>query len=138
MDYQVLSRIKYRNRGIWCGPRVVAVVFMRREISTNAQNTALDTINHSNPDPNPDSASTHINFVQKKSGFFSKTGFFFGKKLVDHTKSHKIKYFPISMLFCDQLTNPQPNQSNHPKPKLFNHVFVNPQPTQPTPPRLTN
>ena len=79
----LLSRIKYRNRGIWCGPRVIPVLLIRREISTNAQNSALDTI--SNLDPNPDPASTHINFVQKKSGFF------FGKKLVDHSKRHIIK-----------------------------------------------
>ena len=40
---------------------------------------------NSNPVP------THMNFVRKKSGFF-------GKKLVDHTTSHIIKYSPISIL----------------------------------------
>ena len=65
----LLSRITYKNREIRCG-RSSSV--MRRDISKNTQNTALDTNSNPNPNPNPnpDPAHTHINFVPKKSVFF--------------------------------------------------------------------
>ena len=61
----LLSRIKYRNRGIWCGSRVVPVV---REgiLKKMPQNSTLDTNSNLNLDPAP----THINFVSTKSGVF--------------------------------------------------------------------
>ena len=86
----LLSRIKYRNRGIWCVWPTCGSSVMRRDISNNTQGTTLDT----NPNPNPDPAPTHINFVRQKSGIF-----LFGNKLVDHTKRCIIKYSPISILY---------------------------------------
>ena len=79
----LLSRIKCRNGGIWCGPRVVPMLW-KGIFRKKAQNTALDT----NYSPSP---KTLMNIVWKKSGFF-----FLPKKLVDHAESHTTKYSPIS------------------------------------------
>ena len=68
----LLSRIKYRNRGIWCGPCVSGV--MRKEISRNAQSTTLDTISNPNPNPNPDPTPTHIGTAPIRRDILLKDG----------------------------------------------------------------
>ena len=68
-----------------CGSSV-----MRRDISKkNAQNTTLDSNANTNANPNP---NPYELCPEKNRG----GGW---KKLVDHTKSHMMKYSPISILY---------------------------------------
>ena len=61
----LLSRIKDRNRGIWCVPRVVPV--LRERIFGKMLKTPLGTLSLTlTLTPTP----PHIKFVRKKSGFF--------------------------------------------------------------------
>ena len=68
--YGLLSKMKYRNGGIWCDPCVVPVRCEGIWFSENAQNTTLDTNSNRNPNPNPAPAPTHMSFRKKKAFVF--------------------------------------------------------------------
>ena len=79
----LLSRIKYTNRGKWCGPRVVPV--LREGVVRKMPKTLLQTLNLTlTPTP------TYVNSCLEKMDLFLLV-----EKIVDYTKTHNItEYFP--------------------------------------------
>ena len=77
---ELLPRMKYRNRGNCCEAHVWFQCYEKGYFGKN--------YTYSNPKPDP----THISTLSRKS-----QAFFF--LMVDHTKSHTIKYFPIYVIY---------------------------------------
>ena len=91
----LLSTIKCRSRGTWCGPRVIPVLQegMFRKMPKTLLYTPIVSLTLSRttpPPPPPIPIYIYMNYVWKKTSFFS---------WADLTKRQMINYFPISSLY---------------------------------------